>query len=91
MSPLKSGSRFILPLGAGLLVGGVLLPALIYAVGITVLGRYEGASLARIYQVVLGGLAKGSIAAWIVFLGPYGLYLLARLVRSWWGASARRS
>jgi hypothetical protein len=91
MSPSRNRLRFLLPLGIGLLVGGGVLPALIYGVGITILGRYEGASLGRIYQVVLGGLAKGSVAAWIVFLGPYALYLLARLARSWWQASARHA
>ena len=54
-----------LPLLLGLIVGGGLLPALIYGCGVTILGRYEGGSLARVYQVVLGGLTRGSIAAWI--------------------------
>ena len=91
MSPFTIRPRFILPLLVGLVVGGGILPALIYGVGVTVLGRYEGGSLARVYQVVLGDLAKGSIAAWIVFLGPYALYLLARLLRSWWNTSARHA
>ena len=77
-----------LPLLLGLIVGGGLLPALIYGCGVTILGRYEGGSLARVYQVVLGGLTRGSIAAWIVFLGPYALYQLARLLRRWWHSAA---
>ena len=99
MSPSRSGSRTrsqgvlgsLVPLLVGLAIGGGVLPALIYACGITILGRYEGGSLARIYQFVLGGLTRGSVAAWAVFLGPWLLYLLARFLFSWWQASARRA
>jgi hypothetical protein len=35
------------------------------------------------------GLREASIASWVVFLGPYGLYLLFKALRSWWRASAR--
>ena len=99
MSPSRTKSRSgargalaqLVPLAIGLLIGGGVLPALIYGCGITILGRYEGGSLARIYQFVLGGLARGTVAAWGVFLGPYLLYLLARALRGWWQASARHA
>jgi len=37
--------------------------------------------------VVWGGLATGSIASWIVVLGPYSLFLLSRILRIWWRAA----
>jgi hypothetical protein len=53
------------------------------------LGRYEGASLKALYASLFQGLAEASIASWVVFLGPYGLYLLFKTLRGWWRASAR--
>ena len=81
--------RKLAPAGICLAVGALVLPALIYGCGIAALGRYEGGSLAKTYQGVLGGLASGSIASWIVVLGPYLLWQLARLLRAWWQASAK--
>jgi hypothetical protein len=84
------------PLGAelvaaavGLLLGVVLMPVLIFLAGATALGRFEGASLGHLYSSVFQGLREGSIASWVVILGPYGLYLLFRALRGWWRASAR--
>ena len=75
---------------AGALVGGLaLMPILIFYAGVASLGRYEGASLAALYASLFAGLKEGSIAAWLVFLGPYVLYLLFRLLRLWWRAGAR--
>ncbi len=78
-----------LPVAIGLAVGAIVMPALIYACGALVLGTYEGGSLGRTYQVVLGGLVHGSIPSWIVVLGPCLLWQLGCLLRSWWRASAR--
>ena len=72
-----------------LLAGFALLPMLIFYVGIATLGRYEGASLPRLYASLLASLTEGSLAPWVVFLGPYGLFLLFRALRLWWRASAR--
>ncbi len=88
-SPGRRLLRQVAPAGIALLSGGLVLPALIYGCGIALLGRYEGGSLERTYQGVLGGLARGSIASWIVVLGPCLLWLLARILRAWWRASAR--
>ncbi|MDP9090584.1 MAG: hypothetical protein M3O26_17825 [Pseudomonadota bacterium] len=74
---------------AGLLLGVVLTPVLIFYAGVMALGRFEGASLGHLYSSVLEGLREGSIASWAVILGPYGLYLLFRALRGWWRASAR--
>jgi hypothetical protein len=76
----------LLPVAIGLLAGAVAFPALIYGVGVAVLGPYDGGNLAGTYKIVLGGLAHGSIASWIVVLGPYLLWHLARLLRYWWRA-----
>lgn len=74
---------------AGLLLGLALMPVLIFYAGVATLGRYDGASLARLYASLFAGLREASIASWVVFLGPYGLYLLFRALRAWWRASAR--
>jgi hypothetical protein len=79
----------LIPVAIGLIVGGLVLPALIYGVGVAVLGPYDGGSLGGTYKAVLGGLAHGSIASWVVVLGPYLLWHLARLLRYWWRASAK--
>jgi hypothetical protein len=71
-----------------LLFGVVLLPALIFYAGATLLGRYEGASLGHLYGTIFTGLGQGSPASWAVLLGPYGLYLLFKALRAWWRASA---
>ena len=73
----------------GLLIGIALMPVLIFFAGIATLGRYEGASLGHLYRSLYAGLAQGSIASWVVLLGPYGLYLLFKSLRAWWRASAR--
>jgi hypothetical protein len=73
----------------GLLVGAGVMPLLIFYAGAATLGRYEGASVGHLYQSQFRGLGEGSIAAWVVLLGPYGLYLLFKGLRAWWRASAR--
>ena len=70
-------------------VGFGLMPLLIYYAGSTLLGRYDGASPARLYDAVYQGLAAGSAASMVVVFGPYGLYLVAKALRLWWRASAR--
>jgi hypothetical protein len=74
--------------GIALLVGFALMPVLIFFAGSSLLGRYEGASVQRIYGSVYHGLEAGSVASWIVLLGPYGLYLIFKGLRSWWRGSA---
>ena len=72
----------------GLLFGAVIMPMLIFYAGAATLGRYEGASLGHLYHSLFEGLGEASIAAWVVLLGPYGLYLLFKGLRAWWRASA---
>jgi hypothetical protein len=75
--------------GVGLLLGVALMPVLIFYAGVATLGRFEGGSLGHLYSSLFNGLQEASIASWVVFLGPYGLYLLFRALRAWWRASAR--
>jgi hypothetical protein len=70
----------------GLLSGVALMPVLIFYAGVAALGRYEGASLGALYASLFAGLHEGSIASWLVFLGPYALYLLLKALRLWWRA-----
>ena len=72
-----------------LAAGFGLMPVLIYLLGASLLGRYEGASLRRIFENIYAGMQAGSAASWIVLLGPYGLYLIFRALRLLWRASAR--
>jgi len=73
----------------GLLFGLILMPVLIFYTGVATLGRYEGASLKQIFANLYEGLAQGSTASWVVFVGPYGLYVLGKGLRGWWRASAK--
>jgi hypothetical protein len=79
----------LLMAGIGLLLGVALMPVLIFYAGVAALGRFDGASLGHLYSTLFEGLREASIASWVVFLGPYGLYLLFRALRAWWRASAR--
>jgi hypothetical protein len=74
---------FTLALGFGIM------PVLIFFAGSAALGRYEGASSAAIYASVYRGLSQGSVASWIVVLGPYGLYLLTTAMIHAWRAGGR--
>jgi len=71
-----------------LLIGAGLMPLFIFYAGAATVGRYEGASLGHLYHSVYAGLGQASVASWIVLLGPYGLYLLFRVLRAWWRTSA---
>jgi hypothetical protein len=72
-----------------LAVGFAIMPILIFFAGSMALGRYDGASLTRIYDSLYQGLAAGSVASWIVVLGPYGFYLLFNILRAWWRVGDR--
>jgi hypothetical protein len=72
-----------------LAAGFGIMPVAIFYAGSQALGRYEGASVAGIYQGIYQGLQAGSLASWIVVLGPFGFYLIFKGLRQWWRASAR--
>jgi hypothetical protein len=71
-----------------LAIGFGLMPLHIFLAGSASLGRYEGASIAAMYVSLFQGFKSGSPAAWVVLLGPYGLYLLFQALRLWWRTSA---
>jgi hypothetical protein len=72
----------------GLLFGVGVMPMLIFYAGAATLGRYEGASVGHLYHSLFTGLGEASIAAWVVLLGPYGLYVLFKGLRAWWRAGS---
>jgi hypothetical protein len=82
-------SRELCLTAIALAAGFGLMPVLIYFLGSSLLGRYEGASLRRIFESIYAGVQSGSGTSWIVLLGPYGLYLTFRALRLLWRASAR--
>ena len=73
---------------AALAVGFGVMPLLVFFAGSSLLGRYEGASSARLYGSIYRGLGEGSLVSWTVVIGPYALYLVFRGLRRWWRASA---
>ena len=81
-------SRELLLTVIALTVGFALMPILIFFAGSATLGRYEGASLGRLFSSVYGGFRAGSPASWIELLGPYGLWLAFRALRLWWRAGS---
>lgn len=64
---------------ACLVVGGVLLPCLIFVVGHATLGAYAHGSMLALLADFYGGLARASLPFWVVLLGPYVLIQAARL------------
>ncbi len=89
-SATRGGWRreFIIAL-ASLAFGALLMPALIFYGGASLLGRYEGAALGHLYGTIYAGLGQRSIPSWIVVLGPYGLYLTFRALQAVWRLGAR--
>ena len=72
----------------GLFAGLVLMPLALYAVGRVLLGGYlrsptdstpEGP--VALWSDYVAGLLQGSLAHWLVLLGPYVLYLIIRIGR----------
>ena len=86
---VRGWSREILLTGITLACGFGLMPVLIFYAGSSLLGRYEGASIEHMFQSLYRGLQTGSPASWIVLMGPYGLYLIFKALRLWWGTGAK--
>lgn len=78
--------RELLLTAIALIVGFTLMPVLVFFAGSALLGRYEGASVGRLFSSIYEGLRRGSPASWIVLLGPYALWLASRALRLWWRA-----
>lgn len=84
----RSSLRFELLFGAGLVLCGlILLPPLIYMVGVALLGAYGGGGhLGSFYGDVFRDLGQGSPQAWALVLGPFLLVEAGRLVLFNFGA-----
>jgi len=64
-----------------LLVGLIAMPALIFAVGGSLLGSYgDNGGLGRFYGDFFGDLAEPSVRAWALALGPLVLITILRLI-----------
>ena len=61
-----------------LLIGVVVMPCLIFALGRMSLGAYERGGVFALWGDFLAGLAAGSEAFWFIALGPYLLLWLLR-------------
>jgi len=65
-------------LGICLVVGVLVMPPLIWLIGSAKLGPYVGGGLFALWRDYALALIKGSLAFWLVALGPYALlWLLA--------------
>ena len=79
-------SRELLLTVIALILGFGLMPVLIFFAGSALLGRYEGASVGRLFSSIYQGFRAGSPASWVVLLGPYALWLAFRALRLCWRA-----
>jgi len=70
--------RELILAGAALAFGLLVLPALVYWVGIVVLGPYPGGGLGQFYGALLRDLGSGAGRAWVLVAGPYVSLLLLR-------------
>lgn len=79
--------RELIWLGVWLAFGLLLLPALIWIAGRVSLGDYVNGGPLALWQDLLNELGRGSLAHWLVIIGPYLLVSSARL----WFALVRRT
>ena len=79
MGPSRLRRELILAAGA-LLVGVAVAPPLIFVAGSRAVGPYTGGGLGAFMGRFFKGLFAGSMAFWIVVLGPYLAVLLIRLL-----------
>ncbi len=71
--------------GAALIAGFLVLPMLIYAVGVLLLGEYGGGEgLGAFYGDLYRALGTASLAAWSIVLGPMLFTCLVRIVLIPW-------
>jgi hypothetical protein len=73
--------RELLSAAACLIIGILVMPCVIYALGRASLGPYEHGGAFGLWRDFLAGLGSGSEAFWFVALGPYLLYWLVRAGR----------
>jgi len=85
---LEAGAEILgsKPLGAGVVVFGMvlgvlLMPLLVWVAGMVALGAYANGGFGALLGDFLRGLAEGSLACWLVLAGPYLVLSLVRLLR----------
>jgi hypothetical protein len=85
----KGLAREAITLVLGLLTGLLVMPFGIWFVGRSVLGGYlrsttdtTPAGPVAMWSDYVAGLSHGSLAHWLILLGPYVLYLIYRIGRS---------
>jgi hypothetical protein len=79
----RGAQREVLTLALCLAVGLLIMPLLIWLVGSLQLGPYANGGLGSLLRDYYLALAQGSLAYWLVALGPYAAVWLLRLLRFW--------
>jgi len=79
--PSRAALRELTILGLSLLLGVIVMPCVIFAIGRTKLGPYENGGLFALWRDFLLGLAHGSETFWFVAIAPYLLVSVVRLMR----------
>ncbi len=80
----RGATRELLTLLLCLAIGLVIMPWLIWAVGSNTLGAYSNGGPFSLWRDYLVGLLHGSLAFWLVVLGPYFAVWLWRALRWGW-------
>lgn len=85
LMPAHHRLRFELLFALGAIAfGALVLPALVYAVGVVLLGTYADGGLGSFYANLYRDLATGSLAAAAIVFGPYVILLASRLPLLGW-------
>ena len=79
----RGAQRELLTFALCLAVGLTVMPLLIWLVGSLELGPYANGGLGGLLSDYYLSLAKGSLAYWLVALGPYAAVWLLRGLRRW--------
>ena len=73
--------RELLTLGLCLAIGLAVMPILIWVIGSARLGPYANGGLGALLSDYYVALSKGSLAYWLVALGPYAALWMLRAAR----------
>ena len=79
-------TRELLTLALALVLGLLIAPAVVYAVGKAVLGDYANGGYLSLMSDVMRSLATGALPFWLLILGPYAAVWVWRLWRWSWRA-----